>query len=505
MHMNEHNTTRRTVLSTAAAAGMMGLAGCTQLVALPEDEPPDPVTQDVTYEIPQYVAADGTPEYSDNGLRFVDYSNILHGIAIPTTAMRQSELGHPDYDESLYYEEMPRLAQRWADLLEDDIMDAFTRVLDGRTWPYLVEEEDLDGWTREGDPQLEDLQHASYTYHMHHRGGRFEEHDGMFRLVTFTPPEYQSALGRFVLDERRDGGQLFHDEDLTELDNRSMGYGLGAAHAHWYAWKRFGAPDGEGDMWRVPEDELVDFLGYNAEVLADVALDIKQEALDDAWDDSIGMYAFDGGTYPIDAVGGILRGLRALGDSLHFYGDMESEALELAEHMARIIDEITTAGITEPWGLPSEVEFTANGVQAASDTVEARRTWEFVNHLTGGYGVTRDRFVNLLEDNQPEALDQVGEITDELLLGVMDYGLDDGELVAELDYGSGDITDDRRSAAAVGIFLPAAINGYGAGDAFERTDGWEDVDSDVIDNTRNLFDTVIDHLDLVENAFLIES
>jgi len=502
--MTTTDTTRRRMLTAAGAVGIAGLAGCTALVSVDEEDDPDTeVTQTVMYEIPQYVGADGSPEYSEDGLRFVDYSNIGHGLAIPATAMRTSELGHEDYDASLYTDEMPRLAERWAELLEEDVIGAFSRTFDGRTWPYLQEHD--DGWVREGDPQMDDLQHASYTYHMHHRGGRFEEHDGMFRLVTFTPPEYQSALGRFVLDERRGGGQLYHDEDLGEFDNQSMGYGLAAAHAHWYAWKRYGAPDGEGDMWRVPEHELVDFLGYDAAVLSDVALEIKQEALDEAWDDSIGMYAFDGATYPIDAVGGVLRGLRALGDSLHFYGENESEALELAEHMARILDEITSAGITEPWGLPAEVEFTANGVEATTNTVDARRTWEFVNHLTGGYGVTRDRFVELLEDNHPEALDQVGEITDELLLGVMEYGLDGGELVAELDYGSGDITDDRRSAAAIGIFLPAAINGYGAGEAFERTDGWGDVDDEVANNTRDLYDVVIDHIGLIENSFLIEA
>lgn len=507
--MNDHNTTRRRILSTSAAAGLFSLAGCAGLVALPEDDPPDPITQEVTYEIPQYVGADGSPEYSDDGLRFIDYSHIGHGIAIPTTAMRASEMGHPDYNARLWEEEMARLGDFWADFVEENLFDPFARELDGWTWPYL--EETDDGLKRAGQvddeevhTSLEDLQHASYIYHMHHRGPRFEAH-GLFRKITFAPTDYQTALGRFILNELRDGGRFYHDTDHSEFDNLSMAYGLAAAHAHWYAWKRFGAPDGETDMWRVPRDELIDFLGYNDEVLADVALEIKEEALDDAWDDSIGMYAFDGATYPIDAVGAVLRGLRALADSLHFYGGHEAEALELGEHMARIIDELYTAGITQPWGLPSEIEFTSNGVQATSDTVDVRRTWEFVNHLSGGYGVTRDRLVDLLADNQPEIFDQIGEITDELILGVMEYGLDDGELVTELDYATGDIEDDRRSAAAIGIFLPAVMNAYGEGEAFQRTDGWGDVDAEVVENTRNLYDLVNDHLELIEDSFLIEA
>lgn len=502
--MTNTDTTRRRMLTAAGAVGIAGLAGCSTLVSVEEEDDPEmEVTQSVMYEIPQYIDAGGSPEYSDDGLRFVDYANIAHGIGIPTTAMRESELGHEDYDASLYAEEMPRLGELWAELVEEDLMGAFTRTFDGRTWPFLQENE--NGWVREGEPRFEDLQHATYTYHVHHRGGRFAEHDGMFRRIVFTPPDFQTSVGRFILDERRDGGTLYHDEDLTDVDNHSMAYGLASIHAHYYAWTRFGKPDGLDDMTRVPEDELVDFLGYDQHVLSEVAMDIKEEALDDAWNDATGVYEWNGSTYPIDAVGGMIRGTKALYDSIQFWGGNEDAAMEVFDRTVRMFSEIYEADIVQPWGLPSEVEFTENGVEPASNTVDARRTWEFVNHLTGGYGLTRDRFTELLEDNSPETFDHVGEITDELLLGVMEYGLDGGELVSELDYGSGDITDDRRSAAAIGIFLPAAINGYGAGEAFERTDGWGDVDAEVANNTSDLFDVVVDHLALIENAFLIEA
>ena len=503
--MRDKTSTRRKVLATSGSLGLLGLAGCADLVAQPTDDDPadGEITQDIVHAVPQYLDANGNPEYSDDGLRFVDYSNLLHGIAIPTTAMRTSQIGNENYDSRYYNEEMPRLANVWADVVDDDLISGFARTFDGRTWPYL---EDTDeGWVRRGDPQLEDLQHASYIYHMHHRGGRFGAFDGVFRTVTFTPPEYQASLGRYLLNERRDGGAMFHDEDLSELDNESMGYGLAAIHAHYYAWVRFSKPDGEGDMTRVSEDELLDFLGYSADVLGDLALDFKSDTLDDAWNDSTGVYEFDGSTYPIDAIGGLIRGTKALYDAAEVWGGDSAAAQELAERTIRMFTEIYESDIVEPWGLPAEVEFTSDGVVAASDTVDVQKTWEFVNHITGGYALTRDRFTEMLEEMSPETFDHVGEMTDELLLGAMDHCLDDGELVSELDYGSGDITDDRRSAAAIGIFNPAAVNSYGAGSAFAGASDWNDVDPEIAENSERLYDTITDHVYLLEDEFLIEA
>ena len=494
---------RRTFLSASAALGLSTLAGCASLVALEEEEPPDEVvTQEVMYEIPQYIEPDGSPVYNDNGLRFRDYSNVAHGLIIPATGMRQSQMGHENYDASLYREEMPRIGNLWVDYVENDIIGAFAREIDGRTWPYLTEND--DGWVREGEPELRDLQMASYVYHAHHRSGRFEEHDGLFRDITFTTPDYQSAVGRFILDERRDGGAFYHDEDLSEQDNESMAYALAGANTHWYAFVRHLKEDGAGDMWRVPRETLVDFLGYDVDVLGEVAVDIKAE-LDTAWDDSAGIYDFNGTSYPIDAVGAMIRGGKVLFDALHEFADDEAEAMDQFEKTMRMFDELTESEIAEPWGLPEEVEYTANGVEATSDTVNVERHWTCISHFTNGYALNRDRFTDLVADNRPDALDDLGELTDDLLMGAMEHQLDGGELVSELDYGSGDITDERRSAAAIGIFNAVAWEAYGGGTAFASGGDWDDADDDVVNRSRELYDLIIDHVALLENEFLREA
>ena len=501
--MNQKDTTRRRLLAASVGIGFTGVAGCAQLVAVPEEEEPDPVvTQDVMFEIPQYVEPDGTPVYNDDGLRFIDYSNIAHGLILPATAMRQSQWGHENYDAEMYWEDMPRVGNLWVEFVENDLIGAFARELDGRTWPYLTEHE--DGWVREGEPRLQELQMATYVYHAHHRSGRFEEHDGLFRDLTFTTPDYQAAVGRFLLDERRQNGSFYHDEDLSDRDNESMAYGLAGANTHWYAFVRHVKGSGEGDMWRVPRETLVDFLGYDIDVLADVALDIKAE-LDGAWDESAGVYDFGGTTYPIDAVGAMIRGGKVLYDAIHEFAGDEQEAMDQFEKTTRMFDELAESDIVEPWGLPAEVTFTSNGLEAASDTVDVERQWTCLSHFTNGYALNRDRFTDLLADNRPDIYDDLGEIADTLLLGAMDHQLDGGELVTELDYGSGEITDDRRSAAAVGIFTAVAVEAYGEGEAFTSASDWDDASAEVVNQSRDLYDMVVRHRELIENAFLIEA
>ena len=501
--MTTTDTTRRRMLTAAGAVGIAGLAGCTALVSVDEEDDPDmEVTQTVKYEVPQYIDADGSPEYHENGLRFIDYSNVAQGYIIPAGGMRQSQLGHENYDTDYYHEEMPRIAERWVDFVENDLIGAFARELDGRTWPYLVETD--DGWVREGDPDLREIHMATWIYQTHHRSSRFEEHDGLFQDLTFTTPDYQAAVGRFILDERRSGGAFYHDEDLSEQDNESMAYGLAGANTHWYAWVRHGKPDGEGDMWRVERDTLVDFLGYDEAVLGDVAADIKAE-LDTAWDDTTGVYDFSGTTYSIDAVGAMIRGGKVIYDALLEFSNDQQAAMDQFEKTTRMFDELVEGDIVEPWGLPSEVEFTGDGVQAASDTVDVEKQWTAIGHFTNGYALTRDRFTDMVADNRPDIFDSVGEMTDELLTGAMEYQLDNGEVVTELDYGSGDITDDRRSAAAVGIFTATAWEAYGAGDAFASASDWDEADDDVVNRSLNLYNTVVDHVELIEEQFLIEA
>lgn len=507
--MAEKRLSRRGVLGATAGLGMAGIAGCTDL--LPEDDDDDDDDdvegQSVSFEVPRYIHQDGTAEFDDNGLRFVDYSNAAHGLGIATTAMRTSQWGHENYDEDLYYEQMPESAVLWLELLEDNLMEAFYRDFDGRLWPYL--EENGGEWVRAGDATLGDeYQYASYVYHVHHRSGRFvEEHHNLddislFRELTFVPPPYQAGVGLHVLDERRDGDQIYNDLDQSEYGTESMAYGLAAANTNWYAWVRWSKPSGWDDMTRVPADTIQDFVGYSRDRLGELAGELKAE-LDNHWDESIGAYDIDGSTYTIDAAGAMIRGGKVLYDALYAFHDDESAAMDQFEKTTRMFDEIYESDIVEPHGVPSEIEFTANGVQAASDTVDVQRQWQFLGHFTNGYSLTRDRFTDLLADNRSDIFDAVGEIADTLLLGAMDHQLGgDDILVAELDYNNGSITDDRHEAAAVGMFTAVAVEAYGAGTAFASSSDWDDVDAEVAANGEALYDTVTDHREFIEDELL---
>lgn len=490
----EPETSRRRLLKTIGAVGLASVAA--PGIVAPEDvEDVDAIEPSYWWKIPSHLEPDGTPVY-DDGLRFVDYNDVMHGIYLTAAMARDSEMGNEAYrDGRLYAEEMAPRAERWLELFTL-LNYAFEES------GVVAETVDPDAWEPAGTASLRDLQHAAYgTYHMHHRSGRFMEHgvDLMMNLL-YVPLRYASQVPRYVLDEHYDGGRFAHDTDHTAVDFESMAYGFAAAHAipyGWIVWLREGGHT-HIDHW----------FGYTASETVEIAYEIKAE-LDAAWDSSRSTYDFgDGYEQPIDAVGAMARAQKVLWELLYMHADDEAAARELFDQSAAMLEAVFDSDVVQPQGLPSHVEFTEDGVVAAADVVDVKRQWEFATHLTGGIAHTRERdgMAMFIDEVRPELGEKLGETTDTLLHGVPDYQLDDdGRIVGELDFETGDVTDDRIHAATVGSFILGIGNCYRAGSDFERPGNFdEDVDEEMRDRSIALYDIQLENTKLLEEAFLLE-
>lgn len=489
------DTSRRKLMKTI---GMVGLAG----VAMPGVLSPealagtDQIEPPHDWRIPVYLEADGTPVYDDAGLRFIDYSEVMHGIYLTAAMARDSEMGHPSYrDGRLYEEEMAPRAERWLDLFAI-VNKRFEEV--GVIAPYV----DPDTWEPSGEPQLREYQHAAYgTYHMHHRSGRFMEHGiDLMMNILYIPLRYSSQVPRYLLDEHYSDGRFYHDRAHASFDFESMAYGLAGAHPipyGWIVWLREGGHT-HIDHW----------FGYTASDVIDIAKDVKAE-LDSAWDPSRSIYDFGGeSTIPIDAVGAMARAQKVLWELLYMHGDDEDAARDLFDQSAAMLEAVFDSDIVTQQGLPSHVDFTENGVVAGSDTVDIKRQWEFVCHLTGGFAHTRERdgMAMFIDEVRPELGTKLGETTDTLLHGVPEYQLDpDGRVVTELDHSTGAVTDDRIHTATVGTFILGIGNSYRAGSDFERPGNFDDtVPEEMRERSIELYDIQLANTKLLEQEFLRE-
>ena len=491
----EPETSRRKLLKTIGAVGMLsvvspGVVSPETLEGSDEIEPPREWT------IPKYIEPDGTAGYDENGLRFIDYADVMHGVYLTAAMARDSELGNEQYrDGRIYSDEMAPRGERWLDLfalINDRFEDS------GVVAKYA----DRDDWTPEDSASLRELQHVAYgTYHMHHRAGRFMEHgiDLMMNLL-YVPLRFSSQVPRYVLDEHYDGGRFYHDTEQTDFDFESQAYGFAAAHAipyGWIVWLREGGHT-HIDKW----------FGYTASEIIDIAYELKNE-LDAAWDEDRATYDFgDGYTQPIDAVGAMGRTQKILWELLYMHADDEDAARDLFDQSVAMLEAVFDSDVVQPQGLPSHVEFTTDGVVAASETVDVKRQWEFACHLTGGIAHTRERegMAMFIDEIRPELGEKLGETTDTLLHGMPEYQLDDeGRIVTELEFETGEITDDLISASTVGTFIIGLGNCYRAGSDFERPGNFdEDVDEEMRDRSLNLYDIQLENTKLLEDQFLNE-
>lgn len=491
----EPETSRRKLLKTIGAVGLLSVVS--PGVVSPETlEGSDEIDPPYEWKIPKYIEPDGTPVYDDNGLRFIDYADVMHGIYLTAAMARDSELGNELYrDGAVYEEEMAPRGERWLDLFA--LVNE--RFEDGGVVSQYLDDTD---WNPDGVASLEELQHVAYgTYHMHHRSGRFMEHgiDLMMNLL-YVPLRFASQVPRYVFDDHYAGGRFYHDTDHTSFDFESQAYGFAAAHAipyGWIVWLREGGHT-HIDKW----------FGYTASEVIDIAYEIKDE-LDAAWDPDRSTYDFgDGYTQPVDAVGAMGRTQKILWELLYMHADDADAARDLFDQSVSMLEAVFDSEVVQPHGLPSHIEFTTTGVVEASETVDVKRQWEFATHLTGGIAHTRERdgMAMFIEEVRPELGEKLGQTTDTLLHGIPAYQLDDeGRVVSELDFATGNITDDRISAATVGTFILGIGNCYRAGSDFERPGNFDDeADEAMRERSLNLYDVQMANTELLESAFLLE-
>ncbi len=459
--------------------------------------------------IPRALGEDGSAEFYQDRIYAEDYSNTLHAIFMVAGNSRKSEMGYEGYSDTLY-DEMPDRARQWLDLVQvtERTFSSGGRITD---WYERVDE----GFAGSGATDLSVYPHLVYSYHMHHRGSRFEEH-GLLNELNFAPLTWVVNPGKYLLENHYRNGLFFHDNG--RVDAASMSYGLGGIHGHIYAWVVWAKPDGADNMGVVDEDRLTVWLGFSKEETADIALEIS-DALDAAWNDETSMYNFTGETWTtglmpssttlslaaesgdniwtIDQIGAMIRGHKGLYEALYMFGEgteYQEAASQLYERTVVMFDQIQE--LARQWGFPSEVRFTADGAEAASDEVDVYHSWQLMNHIGGGFSWDRERegTSKFITNNNPELFDRIGELSEKLLKGALEYQINENRIAATLSYEDGSVTDPAHTISAAGMFITAAGNLYRKGSAFERASDWKDVSEEVRDRSEVLYDLKLEML-----------
>ena len=483
-----------------SALFLLYLPACTAGTDEDNDYDADPSTGAPELLIPASISADDEPQFENENLFLSDYSNFLHAVQIMATVSRESEYGHEAYRPDLYTDGMSRNAELFLDL---------TAMIDyhfndnGKFAPRLEPsgDGDGDGYEAAGTPDLSIYPHLVYAYHIHHRSGRFDFDPTLYERLNREATNYLVSPGRYLIDEHyRDGA--FHDIDGTG-GSRSMSYGLGGLHGHAYAWIVWKKPGGEDTMGVLPQSTLEHFMGYSPESMTDIYRELAQ-TLDEAWDDQRSIYDFDDGAiWSLDAVGALIRGKKAMYDMLWMFGDDDDRqmARTVFDRTAAILESVMD--LSEPWGIPAEVEFTANGAMAASDVVNLNTWFQFLNHLGGGYGFDRERdgTAMFITNHREDLFDLIGELSDSALLGALEYHLNDqGRMMTSVNYSDGSPADERMTISTAGMFIATAGNIYRKGNSFERASDWDSVSDEIATRSRALYDLKFDHFELMLDA-----
>ncbi len=467
--------------------------------------------------IPYAVDADGNGVFDQERIYAEDYSNTMHAVFMIAGNSRASQLGSENYRPELP-EGMGDRAQQWLDMVR--VTDGFFNS-SGRISPWF--QESGEQFAKDGGLDLSVYPHLVYSYHMHHRSGRFEDFDGMYDSLNIEPANYLVSPGRYLLDNHYADGFFFHDDGT--IDHESMSYGLGGIHGHIYAWVVWAKPDGADNMGMIDEERLTAWLGYSKEDIAGIALETAT-VLNEAWDDEAGIYDFtqneswstgvmpsstvlslvtetDGKTWNLDAVGAMIRGHKALYDALYMFGegDESAEAAQQLFDRAAIMFE-RVMPLAREWGLPERITFGSNGASAASDEVDVYHSFQFLNHLGGGYGWDRERdeTAGFLGDQRPDLKDAIGELSDLMLQGAFTHLMQDDRIVSRVSYEDGSVTDATTRVSTAGMFVTAAGNMYRKGSAFDRASDWPDLDEETVERSRMLYDSMISHHDLIMGA-----
>ncbi|TVR19522.1 MAG: hypothetical protein EA391_00565 [Balneolaceae bacterium] len=443
--------------------------------------------------IPYAIAENGDPVFPDDKLFVNDYSNLLHAVFMIAGNSRPSEYAAENYKPDLYPDMMNHRAEVWLDLVRE--IDLFFHE-HGKFYSYHSMKDDFEP---SGVADLSIYPHLVYSYHMHHRGDRFNDQI-LFERLSREVSNYMVMPGRYLFREVFTDG-AFRNNDGS-ADHKSMSYGLGGVHGHAYAWIIWAKPAGEDNMGLMMESALEAWLDYSIEEMTGMYRSIA-EFMDHAWDERLSIYDFgDGTTWNLDAVGAMIRGKKAMYDMLYMFGDEDDR------NLSRTIFERTTAmfeavvDLAKPWGLPSAIEFTENGAVAASDEVDLYDWYQFLNHIGGGYSFDREREATamFITNSREDLFDVVGELSDNALLGALEYHINSqNRLVSTVSYQDGSVIDETLRVSTAGMFITTAGNIYRKGSAFERASDWGNVSDEVSERSRKLYDVKFHHIDLLES------
>lgn len=475
-----HSLSRRgaRVALGICAAALLGLPAQANYEPMPDAERPGP-------QIPAQLDADGAPLVYLQALHHTDYSAVMHGLASVGRIMRDSEMGHEAYDPELAGHPMRGQGEAWLAVMRE----ASAMLMVDQSGDLVLEG---DEWVA-GDPfDIRDLAHASFSYHMHHSGGRWGDL-GLEDALTFDGAPYLSAMTRRLISEHY-GERSFADIDGTR-DAASLAHGLDAMHALAYSFVRWDKPGGSGDMGALSREHMETVHGVTIERMVQVAEELTG-TLDEAWDAEIGAYNLgNDGAYTLDTLGSLLRGHKGLYEILVVFGEEHQgdDAQQLFDRMAMMTEALAASdSAIRDWGLADSVVYTADGVEAGSERVDTEAQWRFLNNLTGGFSMLRERDgTSAFLENRPDLPAAVGSLSDRMLHAAIAYQTDEeGLMLRRLSLEDGTVTDDRHQVAAMGWFLTAAGNSYRAGSQFERPGDWGD-DDDLAERSAALYDLIL--------------
>ncbi len=456
-------------------------------------EPEEPVGPDLL--IPYAISDTGDPIFRNGRIYVNDYSNLLHAVFMIAGNSRDSEYANEAYLPELHPDKMNERAEEWLNLV--GVIDRFFH--DSGRFDSWFEESD-NGYKPSGEVDLSVYPHLVYSYHMHHRGDRFDDQI-LYDRLSREPSNYLVKPGRYLFGDVLRDGKFYHQDG--SVDHKSMSYGLGGVHGHAYAWIIWAKPGGEDNMGIMPEEALEAWLGYSTAEMVEMYREIAA-VLDNSWVEDVSVYDFgDGTTWRLDAVGAMIRGKKAMADFLYMFGtDEDREVVQtLFERTISMFEAVEP--LARPWGLPKEISFANDGVVAGSDRVDIYDWYQFLNHIGGGYSMDRERegTAMYITNHREDLFDTIGELSDSALLGALEYHLNENNrLVSEVNFESGEVADNTLRVSVAGMFITMAGNNYRKGSAFERASDWADVSSEVADRSRLLYDLKFDHIHLLEES-----
>ncbi len=447
------------------------------------------------YLIPYEISKDNHPVFKDSSIYVNDYSNFLHAIFMIAGNSRSSEYGNENYRPELYPDKMNQRAEEWLNLMHF-IDTKFNKQ--GR----FVNRYEMDNgnFKPAADLDLSVYPHLVYSYHMHHRGDRFND-EILFERLSRETSNYLVKPGRFLLDNLFDDGLFFH-EDVT-VDHKSMSYGLAGIHGHGYAWIIWSKPEGDDNMGLLTEDALEMWLDYSIEEMIEIYREVAVQ-LNDSWIEEQSIYLFgDGDVWNLDAIGAMIRGKKVMYDFLYMFGnDRDREtAATIFERTVKIFE--TVAGLIKPWGLPDRIQFSDTGAVAATDEVNLYNWYQFLNHIGGGYSFDRERegTSQLINNLRPDLRESFSNVYDRALKGALEYHInEDNRLYRVVSYEDGSVLDDRFTVSTAGMFITASGNIYTNSQAFARADDWDSLSQDIVTNTRKLYDLKFNLIETMEHV-----